>query len=347
MGLRTRVEKLVYSASRRPRHIFILSAVGVVSVALLYAAYFIHDNYVQQLLINLGAGLLATFAVIAILDPLLKQIKDAETKEHPRLNLELVTTRILHSRRWVRVLETWTALLDDGYRENFMEALLRAAQAGAVVEILLLSPSSKGAEQRALELGKVRDVERLIMRDLHILGKFMRDSASPRVRNRIAIRVYAASPSFGLYQTDDLVFLSFFPLGKPNTNEPQIESHVNTPWGLFVLDRFEELWEDPTTLSLERYQKRPLIFENSSTGSATELQVEYLERGSRLFISGRPLLRQAGATGIANCRVDMGDGKGLRRVSSPDLNRAVLDAFQWKYGREPDVVYEVLDGAVG
>lgn len=135
-------------------------------------------------------------------------------------------------------MQTWIPdiqLLED--------ALLTAIENGATIQILILSPDSPFALQRALDLGykdsqsgpnyinaNLRELERIVVN--HNLQQ-----------HQIEIRTYNVLPSFHLYAADEIMFVGFFWHGLPSKLGPSLEIlGSKSPFGSQIEKEFTKIW---------------------------------------------------------------------------------------------------------
>ncbi|MEU5935158.1 DUF5919 domain-containing protein [Micromonospora sp. NPDC047187] len=238
----------------RQRRAFVVGgALFAIAVVMLLAAWR-STGFLSDLLLNLGASVVLAAISYVIFDPLFEEARKARVQEHLSFDQQAFVTRLHRSGRRVRILDTWTILLEQRHREETLSAVRAALANGAQVQLLLLDPDCTAAQQRSEELERQRvDVPRQIRTNLRHLAAFA-DALDSRLRHRLQVRLYDASPSIQLYQWDGRALISFFPIGKLSFNVPQLEVDMDSPWGGFVHARFEELWEhEQATLDLERY----------------------------------------------------------------------------------------------
>jgi hypothetical protein len=184
---------------RDRRQVLVVAVLGLGSVAMVFLSWWSSPDragWPPDLWMNIGADL-----------------QTASIVEHARLDPSAVVERIRRGRERVAILETWTGLLEEPYRDRFVDALRTALSNQAVVRILLLDPDSEGAQM-------------------------------------LRVRVYDASPSVQMYRCDNKAFIAFFPIDQSTYDAQQIEALMNTPIGDFVQSRFDELWSAPTTADL-------------------------------------------------------------------------------------------------
>jgi hypothetical protein len=246
-------------------------------------------GFLSDLLLNLGASVVLAAISYVVFDPLFEEARRARVQEHQSFDRKAFVERLQHSRRRVRILDTWTILLERGERDATLGALRTVLAKGATVQLLLLDPDCTAAQQRGEELERQRiDVPGQIRANLRHLAAFQR-SLEPPLRSRFQVRVYDASPSIQLYQWDARALISFFPIGKLSFNVPQLEVDMDSPWGGFVHARFEELWEQPqATLDLQRYWSTNITLRHGNSDIA-KLSAEYVTVDGQHYIDCRAL----------------------------------------------------------
>lgn len=328
---------------RRTRYFVILVVLGAMSALLLGMARYASSSFTQNLFVDLGAGLMAVIATFFVLNPLFEQVRTSNTQEHPKLDQTRYIAHVADSRKIVRILETWTPLLNDLHREDFLRAVTEALKNGAKIEILLLNPDSRAAEQRTDELSdelQGEDARKAIMENLCYLHRYRTDDLTER-SDDLSVRIYSGWPPVQLYQWDDKAFLSFFPIGKRSEDTPQLETSIEMPWGDFVKRKFEELWNDLSTRNLQQYMHIHLIVNGGDVEQSFD--VDFVRLGGYYYVSNPSMFRQIAKPGIENSRVSLEaplqDGERLTSCTvellgseEQDVPQQLFDLFRIKYG---------------
>ncbi|MEU5910288.1 DUF5919 domain-containing protein [Micromonospora sp. NPDC047527] len=260
----------------RQRRAFVVGGTLLgIAVVMLLAAWR-STGFLSDLLLNLGSSVVLAAISYVIFDPLFEEARRARVQEHLSFDQRAFVTRLHRSGRRVRILDTWTILLERTHREETLGAVRAALGNGAQVQLLLLDPDCTAAQQRSEELERQRvDVPRQIRTNLRHLTAFQ-SALDPALRHRLQVRLYDASPSIQLYQWDGRALISFFPIGKLSFNVPQLEVDMDSPWGGFVHARFEELWEhEQATVNLERYWSVTVTLRHDDS-DVVEVQVPYV-----------------------------------------------------------------------
>ncbi|MGW5557781.1 DUF5919 domain-containing protein [Micromonospora sp. NPDC003944] len=271
----------------RQRRAFVIGgALFALAVVMLLAAWR-STGFLSDLLLNLGASVVLAAISYVIFDPLFEEARRARVQEHLSFDQQAFVTRLHRSARRVRILDTWTILLEQRHREETLSAVRAALANGAQVQLLLLDPDCTAAQQRSEELERQRvDVLRQIRTNLRHLAAFA-DALDARLRHRLQVRLYDASPSIQLYQWDGRALISFFPIGKLSFNVPQLEVDMDSPWGGFVHARFEELWEhEQATVDLERYWSVMVTLRHDES-DVVEVRVPYVTVDGQHYVDCR------------------------------------------------------------
>ena len=322
---------------QRRRQAVVVGVLGVGALAMMALSWWTAEGsreFFADLWLNIGAGLAITLATYIVLNPLFKDLQTASIVEHARLDPNSLVERVAGGRETVAILETWTGLLEEPYRDRFLAAVRTALLNQATVRILLLDPDSAGARLRAKEL-RQRDVPLAIMANLYHLAR-LGDELNEDVRVRLKVRLYDASPSVQMYRCDNKAFISFFPIDQSTYDAQQIETLMNTPIGDFVQGRFEELWNTPGTVKLREITTTPLrLYRSGSDLGPCDVRFVRLDGG--LFVTGRRLLRYITRYDIDTLRARLdGTGAAYRLDEAdeavPATYHRVMMLFRAKYG---------------
>ncbi len=243
LGRRFRAARKWTGQRLRPKVIAALGLILVLATLLLWQAMGI-GQYGQNLALNLGADLIGAIVTIFVISPLITRGQHGRVWEHRRLDYDWFTDQVYHATSDVRILDTFSGLLDRPGTARFLRAATEALRRHTVMRILLLDPDSLAAAQRATELAgnaSRSDVRQEILRNLRVLDRFRR-GLDEHLRRRFEVRLYAASASVTLYRWDDRALVSFLPIGRLSGDGTQLEITVGSPLGTFVGERFDELW---------------------------------------------------------------------------------------------------------
>jgi hypothetical protein len=271
---------------RRIRTLIIGGLLFAGSVGMLMAARSAR-GFSSDLLLNLGSSLVLAAVSYLIFDPLFDEARRARVQEHDRFDQAAFIDRMRETHRHVRILDTWTILLDSRTRTRTLSAMREALDQGATIRVLLLDPDSAAAQQRTEELERRQiDVAAQIMDNLRQLRRFWEELADAGQRSRLKICVYDASPSIQLYQWDGRGLISFFPIGKVSFDVPQLEVDMASPWGQFVDRRFDDLWDHRDHIrSLDRYWRLTVVLTQGDTRLDT-VPVPYVSIGEHVYLDG-------------------------------------------------------------
>ncbi|SFF28493.1 hypothetical protein SAMN05421541_108140 [Actinoplanes philippinensis] len=280
----------------RTRTVLIGVLLFATSVGMLVAARSLHGFY-SDLLLNLGSSMVLAAVSYVIFDPLFEEARKARVQEHDRFDQTAFIDRIRETRRNIRILDTWTILLQGKARARTLHAMREALEQGATIRVLLLDPGSAAAQQRTDELERRQiDVAAQIMENLRHLHAFREGLDSAEQRSLLKVCVYDASPSIQLYQWDGRALISFFPIGKVSFDVPQLEVDMASPWGQFVDRRFDELWDHRDYIrTLDRYWRLTVTLTHGGT-PLEAVPVPYISAEDVIYIDGTgPLANQFAA----------------------------------------------------
>jgi hypothetical protein len=319
------------------RQAIVVVVLGVGCLAMVFLSWYTAPDgqeFLSELWLNIGAGLAITLATYIVLNPLFRDLQTASIVEHARLDPNGLVERVGGGRETVAILETWTGLLEEPYRDRFLAALRTALLNQATVRILLLDPDSAGARLRGREL-RQRDVPLAIMANLYHLTR-LGDELSEDARIRLKVRLYDAAPSVQMYRCDNKAFISFFPVDQSTYDAQQIETLMNTPIGDFVQGRFEELWNAPNTMKLRNVTSMPVRLSRNGN-ELGPCEVRFVRLDGRLYVTGRRLLRHITRYDIETLRARL-EGSELPFLldeadeAGPTAYHRVLMLFRAKYG---------------
>jgi hypothetical protein len=296
--MRRRSARLATFFRNRTRQLVWACSLGLFGTVLLVGAYATAD-FTRDLLINLGASVVMVGLTFVVFDPIFEDMRRNAVQEHRDLNHDQLVSDIASAHGEVDVMETWTGLLEDRHRERFLAGMYDALGRGVHFRLLLLNPDSQAAEQRADELHL--PVPQLIMDNLRHLSA-LRAGLEPRLASLLQVRIYDASPSIQLYHWDGMALISFFPVGVRAYDAPQLEAHMDSPLGQFVNGRFEELWDSPTTVSLDDFMALSLTVRHGGSDLATS-EVQFVRIGEQCYVYSLGLLAHVTDHGIGNVSV--------------------------------------------
>lgn len=257
-----------------------------ISIGMLVVAHAVR-GFTSDLLLNLGSSLILAAASYVIFDPIFEEARKSRVQEHDHFEQAVFIDRMRETDRNIRILDTWTILLEGRTRTRTFDAMQEAIGNGATIRVLLLDPDSAAAQQRAEELERRQiDVAAQIMANLRELHLF-RDQLDGRAqRAQLRVCVYDASPSIQLYQWDGRALISFFPIGKMSFDVPQLEVDMASPWGQFVDRRFDELWDHHDHIrTLDQYWRLGLTLIDGER-PLDAVTVPYISAQEHIYVDG-------------------------------------------------------------
>jgi hypothetical protein len=323
--------------ARRPGWLVVLGLGLAISAGLLVYGTLGTADGLPNAALNVGTSMLGALITVAIIGPIIRYVQEGTVREHGRLDYGWFSDQVADATQQVQILTTFSNVLNHPATDRFLRGVRAALSRQAHVRILLLNPNSLAADLRQQELagGNVRlSVQREIMRNLRRLAPFAAELGD-RDRPRFEVRLYDASASITLYRWDDRALVSFLPIGRFSEFGSQLEVTMRSPLGEFIEQRFQELWDDRATRTMEDFMELPVtLVEDEHT--ARHLLARYVERGNVCYVVHTEVLA-AMARRPANLRAflrgNSAQSHDLVIVDSQDsqLHEALKVAFMEKY----------------
>ncbi len=337
-GRRVRAARRWVVQILRPKIVLAAGIIAALATLLLWQARGISE-YGQNLALNLGADLVGAIVTIFVISPLITRGQQGRVREHSRLDYDWFTDQVFHATSDVRVLDTFSGLFDRPGTQRFFRVVRDSMARHAITRVLLLNPDSLAAEQRASELSGVSrdDIRREILRNIHTLDRFQRGLEEP-LKQRFEVRLYNASASVTFYRWDDRALVSFLPIGRLSGDGVQLEITVSSPLGMFVSERFDELWDHGTKLA--EFMMMDLALRDRT--GVHRYECPFIAVAGALYLSdSRVLARIAGARDAhlrASVNAEMTFTYGLDVIASEsDVHTTLVAHHMEKYGRPADV----------
>ncbi|MFE3189927.1 hypothetical protein ACFXHA_13030 [Nocardia sp. NPDC059240] len=229
-------------------------------------------DYWRNFELNTAADLIGAVFTIFLLTPIIQRVGESRVREHRELDYGRFLDRADRSTDAIRIVDTFSNMLLEPYSERFGRIVRAAVARGVSVHVLLINPSTLAAEQRDLELGASKDLQRQLARNLHTLRELQREIGEPDqghsgrgLRAEFQVRLYHSGPDVTMYRSDDRCLISFYTLGELSGDSRQLEVSRYSPLGKFVNDRFHAVWRRSSPLE-------HLIGITVSDGRGAELQ---------------------------------------------------------------------------
>jgi hypothetical protein len=233
--------------------------------------------------------------------------------------------------------------MDDPWRRRFLAAVEKAARGRVRVEILVLDPASKAAQQRADDLGGKFDVVSVIGDTLRSLDQLVGGLPSA-AGEYVDVRIYASLPPARMYRYDARAISSFFPMGNAlGTDVKHYETSATSRLAQFVDDQFELLWNHDDTRTLEEFLRITLHLTDQNAVVGT-FSANFVVHEDSILLETRQLADHVASAGVARAVVNI-PGSGRLPVTSHAVlyeleevdweqtpSGAVLRAFERKYG---------------
>ena len=286
----------------------------VVAILLLISSSL--TDYGMNLSLNLAADLIGTIVVLFVIAPFIERAELHRDSVLDRFDHRAFIRQAADARHRIVILEMWTDLLQDGYQRPFLNSIRAALEQNVEVRILLLDPDARAAEQRADDLLRRTNVVDNIMDNLLVLNNF-RDDLPEQLRRNIDIRVYSALPPVQMYRVDDRIVVSFYPVNITSWNAAQYQTSPRAQLGTFVATKFDELWEAPSTRTLDQF--REITITVNSGELPKSYQVKFVTSEEQIYVCGAEIVAEHLDTGIGGVPVQVVDSnaKGERVVSGP------------------------------
>jgi hypothetical protein len=326
---------------RRRYYLAVMVFLAAVVAILLVLSSSLPD-YGRNLSLNLAADLIGTIVVLFVIAPFIERAELQRDSVLDRFDHRSFIRQAADARHRIVILEMWTDLLQDGYQRPFLNSIRAALEQDVEVRILLLDPDARAAEQRADDLLRRTNVVDNIMDNLLVLNNF-RNDLPERLRSNMEIRVYSALPPVQMYRVDDRIVVSFYPVNITSWNAAQYQTSPRAQLGTFVGTKFDELWEAPSTRTLDQF--REIIILVDSGKDQKSYQVKFVIYGNETYVRGAEVVAGHLDTGISGLPVQVVDrnAKGEREVSGSysfmsldsmsEDGKIVRELFGSKYGR--------------
>ena len=163
------MRRLPRTLRSRPRFYGVLAVILVIGTALT-AVGAVTTGAWRDVLINVGASVLTVFLTALVLEPLVEQGRRPEEVIHPDFPHQRFLDGMEASTHRVRIMGAWPYVMDQQWRPLFLAVLGRTLARGVTVEILVMDPTVKAAEQRDDDLGHEVAVSAVIADVIAFLG---------------------------------------------------------------------------------------------------------------------------------------------------------------------------------
>jgi hypothetical protein len=344
-----RPKRMLRPAWRRRQNMTVFIGLAVVAALLLGLGRGI-DQYPQNIAINVGADLVGAIVTIFVIMPILSRAAEGRVREHARLDYGWYVDRVAGSTSAVRILDTYSNLLDGPHTQDFFEAVKRALQRQAVVQILLLDPDSSPARPRGPQLDDP-DPYREIISNLRVLYHFHNTELTLSLRRKFSVHIYQAQPLVTMYRWDDKAMVSFPSVSKFFSQGAQLEITIGSPLGEFANKHFNALWN--ASSDLERFMHLPVT--PTGVNITDSLPVEFVNLNGRTYLGSPRLIAQIARRGTKTARAYLDyDQQKFNELTLVDdtqaeLHTALNDRFQDKYGHTHEIIIslEPITGSNG
>ncbi|HEY9674161.1 MAG TPA: hypothetical protein V6D11_22170 [Waterburya sp.] len=331
------------------------SSLCILSIALIAFPYFLGEEFNFSVISqNLGYNLLGAVAAFIAFEIIFRKLKEVEEQQGVKLDFfkksEFVNA--VYQAKFnnigsqnnmvpIRIMETWTELLrDEDYRERIVNAILNSIINNNVeIEILLLDPENRDlVKARTKELKDTSpefsniNVEENIYINLCQVQKIRKKLAEEGKPDKLRVKLYNTSPSLAIYMCAPNLFVTFFRSGKLTTMGKQLRLPVDSPVGGFINERFDEIWQDPRTRSLEDCLYVKAEVTQGGTAQHTYDRVRYIQCEQGYYIQNAELFNDIANKPNINIKIN-GSLFRPKNVVINDLPNSVQKLFWSKYPR--------------
>ncbi|WP_017313987.1 hypothetical protein [Mastigocladopsis repens] len=301
---------------------------------------------------NMGFNLLGAVCAFVAFDIVFRRLKELDEQQGVELDLfdksDFITT-IMETKSFtkcsphpiasIRILETWTELLrDNSYKEKFTQAIVKYIENNNhEIEILFLNPENRDlVEARSIELQGLSEefndinIAEKIYINLREIQKIIQKLEVNGNQDKLKVRLYNTSPSLAIYMCAPNLFVTFFRSGKLTTMSKQLKLHIDSPVGAFINERFEEIWQDAKTISLENCLYVTVDVIQYGRVQRTYDKVKYVLCDQGYYLQNAKLFQDIANKADINIRIN---GRVFRQndVAMDDLPDNVKKLFRSKY----------------
>ena len=264
---------------RRPGYYTGLVGISLLGTLIIGMATLVGD-LPREVMINLGASVLGVVLTAIVLEPLIERARRPEEVIHAEFPYQSYMAAVDDASQRIRIMSAWPYVMDYPWRGHFLTAVEGALSRGVTVQILVLDPLSKAAEQRAFDLNDKVDVSSVISDVLQAFNRFQVSVLESSPLLALDIRVYSSQPPARLYRWDNRALSSFFPMGSGvGTDVRHYETNVTSGLGRFVDEQFDLIWQDNQTEQLNGY----LFLSITLTVTSKIYTAQYVLVGEELF----------------------------------------------------------------
>jgi hypothetical protein len=326
------------------------SALSIMSILLIFSPLLNNKDFdwfnVWQ---NMGFNLLGAVCAFVAFDIVFYRLKELDDQQGVKLDCfdkhEFINT-IMEAKTLnrfspnpvapIRIMEVWTELMRDSvYKEKFAQAIVRYIETNdSEIEILLLNPENKDlVEARCLELQAVSSEFNNIAERIYInfreIQKITKKLEEKGKQDKLKVKLYNTSPSLAIYMCDPNLFVTFFRSGM-TTMSKQLKLPVDSAVSAFINERFEEIWQDPKTISLENCLYVTVDVMKRGIAYSTYDKVKYILCDQGYYLQNARLFQDIANIADINIRIN---GKVFKPndITMDDLPDIVKKLFRSKY----------------
>lgn len=312
---------------RRPGYYTGLAGISLLGALIIGVAALMED-LPRDVMINIGASVLGVVLTAIVLEPLIERARRPEEVIHAEFPYQSYIAGVDDASQRIRIMSVWPYVMDYPWRGQFLTALEGALGRGVSVQILVLDPLSKAAEQRAVDLDNKVEVSSVISDVLQAFNRFQVSALESIPPSALDIRIYSSQPPARLYRWDNRALSSFFPMGSGvGTDVRHYETNVTSGLGRFVDEQFELIWQDSQTEYLNNY----LFLSVTLTVTSITYTAQYVLVGEELFAATFELADHVFRNLITDLTVHL-------RVLPAKLREAAIRNFEMRVVSDDDDV---------
>lgn len=244
--------------------VFLLFLAAITSLATFaIIANLIGESSYSLILINMCADFICAIILFILLEQGIRKIDKLRSgiQDFNELPIDDYIKDLNNAKYNILILDTYLYSLiedKDNRPEKFRSALKNAIVKNNIdVKILILDPKSEAAQQRAEDLNQ--DSPDSVLSDMRKGLTFLKGlyhdikADSNYTGNMPIIKVFDSAPPYSLYSIDDTAFWNFHPIKKKSTASPLLQIPLKLQLGLFLKNKFDEIWEDGETKRISDY----------------------------------------------------------------------------------------------
>jgi hypothetical protein len=271
----------------RPWHwLIVVSFVAVLLIGVASSLDYEKQQVSQNILINLGTGLLGSCVTYLLFDVYFRYIRNISGTTRTNFDYSRFAKNIQRSKNRVRIMSTYiNALTNIDKHKHDKNALVEAIRSSIEknpdldFQFVFLNPNSEAAKQRALER-RDDDVIKRIEENLAEMHRVKDTKEFESAFSKVKVKIYDRLLPMILFQWDDKASISFLQRNSQVSETERFEFATETPLGIFMNDTFHSVWDDPNAMDLDEYMHLKIQIEDKISHNTKEASVHFIEVSS-------------------------------------------------------------------